>query len=521
VKRIIISQVISLIMTERGGIDLFLGRKKELENLGNALNKCISGTGSVILISGERGIGKTSLMNTFKDQLGEFNVLASGTDQDSAHPFILFSRALQKEGEAPLFHNQEYSSFAKIFAINSSGLLLAHASPVDDDLDADIFAGMLSAIQNFVKDSFDTAGNESGLGKLEYGDMKILIEHGQHLFLTGVFRGNEHRDMHVLLKNSLARIEKNHEDMLKNWNGNIAEMQPVQETVTKIAAEKFLVKRDLEGIKLSNERVKIADRVLDMLNGISEHKPVILMLEDLQWADESSLFVLGYLARNISAMKTLIVCTMRGSESAVLDKTVTSMSEEGSITQIELKGLEIGLVKDLAGSVCTPNDFSDSFIEKINEKCQGNPLFVIETVRQMTEADQIVRERDIFTLAGGDISIPGSIEDIIQKRLELLESDAMALSEYASCIGRVFETEAVLSIELLAKPQEAFLKIQSKNIVIRGDEASEFTHGIYQEIIYRDIGQRWKTSYHKLLGQYFETAYEHYLDSVIYQLAKH
>ena len=136
-KRIIISQVISLIMTERGGIDLFLGRKKELENLGNALNKCISGTGSVILISGERGIGKTSLMNTFKDQLGEFNVLASGTDQDSAHPFILFSRALQKEGEAPLFHNQEYSSFAKIFAINSSGLLLAHASPVDDDLDAD------------------------------------------------------------------------------------------------------------------------------------------------------------------------------------------------------------------------------------------------------------------------------------------------------------------------------------------------------------------------------------------------
>ncbi|MFO7619408.1 MAG: AAA family ATPase, partial [Thermoplasmata archaeon] len=282
-----------------------IGRDAELGILKQHLTDAISGKGSTILISGEPGIGKTALVEEFRKhaEAEGVRILSGAALSGSAHPFQVFSRALEGVTDKPLFEEQEYTSFTEIFAVNRAGLLLGKASSEEGGLDADIFAGMLSAVQDFVRDSFGQEGKKAGLGRLEYGDMKILIEHGQHLFLTAVFSGNEHPDMRNTVTRTLKRIEESHGQLIEKWTGKMSEIEPIQDEITKLADARFLVRKDMEGVKLENERVRIADRVLETLLNIAEERAVALVLEDLHWADESSLFILDYLARNAPSGK--------------------------------------------------------------------------------------------------------------------------------------------------------------------------------------------------------------------------
>jgi hypothetical protein len=182
---------------------LLIGRDNELKTLNQILNKAISGEGSTIFISGEAGIGKTRLIDAFRESAAAQNlkVLSGSASADTSQPFLIFSKALGEVMERPLFEEQEYKGFSKLFAVYKTGMLLAETSTGEEDLDADIFAGMFTAVQDFVRESFDQAVTQkAGLGRLEYGNMKILIEHGTQIFLTAVFTGEEHPDMKHLLR---------------------------------------------------------------------------------------------------------------------------------------------------------------------------------------------------------------------------------------------------------------------------------------------------------------------------------
>ena len=220
---------------------VLIGREDELKILKNHFQNAVDGKGSTVLLSGEAGIGKSRLLEEFRIFAEEqgVGVLAGAAMADMIHPFLLFSSALEGVLDRPLFHEQEYTSFAEIFAVNRAGLLAAKATPEQEEgLDADIFAGMLSAVQDFVRDSFESAGQErTGLGRLEYGDMKILIEHGEHLFLTAVFKGAEHPDMKNTLKKILREVEDKHGETLDSWSGHVNEMRPVQDLISQSILE--------------------------------------------------------------------------------------------------------------------------------------------------------------------------------------------------------------------------------------------------------------------------------------------
>ena len=207
-------------------------------------------------------------------------MLSGGAIADSASPFLMLSKALGSVLEKPIFEEQELKKFVKIFAVDRGGLLVAQASSEDEELDADIFAGMLSAVQDFVRDSFEQGGGKSAkLGRLEYGDMKILMEHGEKLFLTTVLKGGEHPNMKAEMKRTLQGIEENNREALENWGGDISELASIQEDVERLADIGFLVRRDLEGVTLENERLRIADEILEALKCLSDEKSIVIFLE--------------------------------------------------------------------------------------------------------------------------------------------------------------------------------------------------------------------------------------------------
>lgn len=488
------------------------------------LDGMISGNGCSVFVSGDAGIGKTRLIEELCDiaESKGARLLKSSAEADALHPFLLISRALEGVIDCPLFEEQEFMSFAEIFVINYAGMLLAQASSEDGELDGDIFTGMFSAVQDFVSDSLDSNWKmKAGLGRLEYGDMKILIEHGQHIFLTTVIKGSENPDMKRALKQAVADIETKYGKIIENWVGTMEEMRPVEEEVSMLSGMKFLVRRDMEGLKLENERIRIADLVLGELASLASEKPLICVLEDLHWADESTLFVLNYLARNLKNNKVMFLCTFRPDEPGPLSKIMAEMKDEGLIMELALKRLEHAEAIELLDSICSPNGFSGEFKENLAVRCEGNAFFVVEIIIQMLEDGSMERRNGNYVLTREDFAIPGSVEEIIHQRLEMLEPDSMAIAEYASCIGREFETNAALSLPSLRDPPAAFESLRTSGMVVASNGSAEFRQAIFQQQIYENIGSRWKIVYHKSLGEYYEAAYKGRETDVLYELAKH
>jgi tetratricopeptide (TPR) repeat protein len=499
-----------------------IGRDRELETLKQHLAAAVAGKGSTVLISGEPGIGKTALVETFKEYVATQNVkiLSGAASADSAQPFLVFSKVLAGEMDVPLFEEQEYTRFVKIFAINHAGMLVAEASSGEADMDADIFAGMLSAIQKFVGDSLGQ-GESVGLGCLEYGDMKILIEHGEHLFLTGVFSGNEHPDMKISLKRVLQRIEERYGAVLESWLGKVSEVEPIHQEIVKLTEMKFLVRKNLDGVKLENERVRIADRVLECISNHSGKKTLLLFMEDLHWADESSQFVLNYLARNIRGRNVLLLGTARPKSSSTFDATLESMEREGAVDIMEMRTLDMDGVAGMIKHTYPDDKFPQEFIRALTERCGGNPLFVTELLKHMATQDIFTNNMGRLVLDGGNYFIPGSLDELIQNRLAMLNPNTLAIAEYASCIGREFSVDAALSIGSLENPGAALEKLLDAGIADRKNGSASFCHAMYQEAIYSSISDRWKAVYHASIGEYLETAHHDNIDEAMYELARH
>ncbi len=493
-----------------------IGRENELNKLKHSLDNAIDGSGSALLLSGEAGIGKTWLAEEFRRQAvdKDVKILSGAALDDQTYPFLIFSKALT-EMERPLFEEQVYKHFTKIFAVDLSGNLIAEASPEgEEELGAETLAGMLSAVQDFVRDSFDSGGEQhTGLGRIEYGDMKVLIEHAKHLFLAAIFKGAESGDMREVLKKAVKEMK---ESQVEPLGASV-----VQDKISALADIRFLVRRELAGVQLDKERVRIADEVLGIIVEMAKSKPLLLMLEDLHWADESSLFVLSYLARNVREENILILGTLRPEDSSALKDTIDKMQAEDTVTQINLERLGGEKVVTLINSICPKNAFPSTLFESISAKCEGNPFFVTEMLRHMTEAGNIARQDGEFVLVDDDYVIPGTIEEMAHQRLQMLEPDSMALAEYASCIGREFDREVMFSLQSLRNAPSAFDKLLSAGILAVQNGSAEFTHSIFKDVTYGSIGERWKVAYHKSIGGYYESANKGRLDDVLYELARH
>jgi tetratricopeptide (TPR) repeat protein len=501
-----------------------VGRQIDLRILEDALNEAIEGRGNTVLISGEAGVGKTALVMEFIRWAESMDplILTGSALADAVQPFQIFSRALAGAIKKPLFEEHEYRTFTELFVIDRSGLLLAQAAPEDEGLDADIFAGMFSAVQDFVRDSFDRSGGQKGtLGRLEYGDMKILVEHGQNIFLVAVFKGAEHQDMRGNMRRSLHEIEIRYGHVLDKWSGNIGEMSGIVDEITSLARVRFLVRKSMEGVSLEQERTRIADEVLDTLGEMGGRRPVLMLLEDLHWADESSIFVLNYLARNIRNQRTLIVGTLRPGEGKSALVGLGRAREEGNIAEISLRLLDADSTTTLIQGLYPNHRFPGNFMRKLIGQCEGNPFFAKEMLRELEATGSIIQKDGVFLLEEQEIALPSSIEEVVHKRIENLDTNSLALVEFASCIGREFDRNIMTRLKSAQELTAALERLTESGIIMKVNDVDQFSHAMFQSVIYENLSTRWKSHYHKSIGEHFEETYKNRLDTVMYELARH
>lgn len=122
----------------------------------------------------------------------------------------------------------------EVFLIHSNGCLIAHDTlRLKPYIDDDLLSGMLTAIQNFVRDAF-RAERKWELHELDFGENKIVIERGKYIYLAVVLSIKEYKGLLPRMKRVISEVERKHKKNLEKWDGNLEPLRGTRDIIKKI-----------------------------------------------------------------------------------------------------------------------------------------------------------------------------------------------------------------------------------------------------------------------------------------------
>ena len=205
------------------------------------------------------------------------------------------------------------------------------------------------------------------------------------------------------------------------------------------------------------DRYLLYGAVLDLLERVAAIAPVVLVLDDLHWADRSSVQLLRHVANAELSLRLLIVGTYRDSDLADEDPfavALAALHREPGVERIGLGGLDTGplgtLLELAAGHALAPDDLA--LRDALAAETDGNPFFVTELLRHLAETGMISRNDDgrwIATSALTPLSLPTSVRDVIAQRVARLGDVPRRVLGLAAVIGRDFEVDVLREVSEL------------------------------------------------------------------------
>ncbi len=247
---------------------------------------------------------------------------------------------------------------------------------------------------------------------------------------------------------------------------------------------------------------------------LSTSRPLILFIDDLQWADSASLSLLHYVSRSICSERILILTTFRSEEvnsdleghGHELVETMRLMGREDLFKEIQLKGLSQSNVGDIAESMLK-GKVNGNFIENLTAESFGIPLFVVESLRMLFEQGSLVQVQDQWRLIVEKYNIPSKVMEVILRRVEALKYSQKRVLEVASIIGEKFDPKlvgAVLSQDSL-EVLETLNAISERTLLVHSEgNYYRFDHAKSREMLYDSIPTLLKKEIHARIAEKIE-----------------
>jgi predicted ATPase len=192
----------------------------------------------------------------------------------------------------------------------------------------------------------------------------------------------------------------------------------------------------------------------------SERSPLMIIIEDLHWSDDTSLEFLLYLARRIAPKPILLLLTYRTEETnPALDHFLVDLNRERLATELVLQQLSRAEMNEMLRAMLeTDHPLSDVFQQKLYALTEGNPFFIEEVVKALTNSGSIFLEQGQWKLKPvNELRIPRSIKDSVQNRTANLSSQARCLLELAAVAGRRFDFNLLQGLAQLDEQELLFL----------------------------------------------------------------
>ncbi|HEY1738785.1 MAG TPA: AAA family ATPase [Acidimicrobiia bacterium] len=221
---------------------------------------------------------------------------------------------------------------------------------------------------------------------------------------------------------------------------------------------------------------RLFEHVLGVLERLGEQSTAVFVIEDLHWADRSTLDLLVFLARNLRDVRTVIVATYRSDElhrRHPLRPVLAELDRSGRVERHELARLSRGELAELVTAI-RGVEADAELVDEILARSEGNAFFAEELLAAGA--------------AGG--ALPPTLRDLLLARIDALSDGARVILQVAAVIGaRVPHSflEAVVSSEGKCLDHEALRESVEQHVLVADDAGYRFRHALVQEAVYDDL----------------------------------
>ena len=279
------------------------------------------------------------------------------------------------------------------------------------------------------------------------------------------------------------------------------------------------------------ERYRLFDAVAVWLAGASMEAPVLLVLDDLQWAAKPTLLLLRHVLRSAEPARLLVVAAYRDTELGrghPLTELLANLRRDGTLERIPLSGLDhagvVAFMEQAAG-----HDLDDGGLAlagAISAETEGNPFFVAELLRHLAQTGAITRRAGRWETRAlvEELGIPEGVRDLIGQRLSRLSEAANRILGLAAVAGQEFEP-AVLHVAS-GLDEEAVLSALEEGSTARllDSEAAgrfRFSHALVRATLYEELSDPRKVVLHRKVAEAIETLHANRLDDYLPALSHH
>ncbi len=254
------------------------------------------------------------------------------------------------------------------------------------------------------------------------------------------------------------------------------------------------------------------------LGRLAAKQPLFILLENLQWADASSLELLHFVARHIDSQKLFLLGTYNEADrdsNPVLRSTEQSLLRLGALTVHRLTPLSHADVEELVYQLFgVEKGATGHFTSLLYGWTRGNPFFIEETLKSLIESETLTRTDSRWK--GWEIDklhLPTSIRDVLKERVDRLSPNARSLVNLAAVIGTRAPYETLVKVSGLSEKDAvpALDELLGQRILEETGTVDsiryDFTHPLLQQVIYTDLGQARARLLHGTVAESLESLY--------------
>jgi class 3 adenylate cyclase/tetratricopeptide (TPR) repeat protein len=261
-----------------------------------------------------------------------------------------------------------------------------------------------------------------------------------------------------------------------------------------------------DGAEDEQARFRLFDAIANFLSNASGSRPLVLVLDDLHWADEPSLLLLEFVARSLGDASLLLIGTYRDVELGrhhPLSRVLAELARVERTRRVVLRGLSESdiarYVEISAGSEPRPE-----LVAAVHEQTEGNAFFVGELVRLLASEGALADGRV------ADLAIPQGVRDVVGRRLDQLSPPANEALRVAAAVGRDFE-EAVLAdvtgIDAAALQAALEEAVAAQLLLERSEGRFRFAHALVRETLYEELTATQRPDLHSRIAVAMEARY--------------
>jgi predicted Ser/Thr protein kinase len=292
------------------------------------------------------------------------------------------------------------------------------------------------------------------------------------------------------------------------------------------------------------QQSSLLEQTTRVLQAVARERPLLLIVDDLQWADLGSINLMFHLGRRIAGSRILFIGAYRPTEVALgregqrhpLEPLVNEFRRDFGDLLIELGRAEDRRFLDalLDGQ---PNRFGEAFRDTLFRHTGGHPLFTIELLRSMQERGLLAQNEQSEWVEVSDIdweTVPARVDAVVEERVGRLPSQLRDILRLASVEGENFTAEVVARVQSLDPRELVHLlsnELEKRHHLVRakgilranGTRLSQyaFQHILFQRHLYSQLDDVERPYLHDAVGTALEQLYGDRTDDIAVQLARH